>query len=200
MLSGNNYIFTNMGFRQIYDLYIKKKDDLTIVFPKALTYNLVNNELEFIDIAKIDISENIDFYNCRFIDSMHGKMNIIQATNDTKVLQYNISNTTVEPIMNYNHNVYNYIKNNKTIADLRLQSINNIINYGNPVPNVCSSDTVVKFYDKYPYPGKDSGFSIKKLTLTPDTNDPSVNIETYDEFLIFISSDIIHSYDFVCVI
>lgn len=200
ILSGNNYIFTNMGYRQIYDMYIKKVDDPTIILPKALTYNLQYNELAFVDIAKIDTFDNIDFYNCRFIDNVHGKMNMIQVSNNTKILQYNISNTTNEPIMNYNYNVYNYIKNNKTIANLRLQSINDIINYGNPVPNVCSSDTVMKFYDKTPYPGKDMGFSIKKLTITPDENNPSTNIETYDEFLVFISLDIIHTYNFISVI
>jgi len=197
-ISAFSYIYTDSGFVKIGNLFNKKENNPSFIFPKLLSYNIENAVLEFISFERIVKYLDTDLYTSRFIDSVHGKVASTLTSIDTEIIQYNIQPTTIETIVDYNYNVYNYIANNKTLAEVRKRNLGNIVNYGNPVPNLASSDVVIRFLDKSPAI-KDTAYAIEIKKQIEDPNNPGSYIDSYLNPIIFTSHDITHTYNFIAI-
>ncbi len=150
MLSINNYIYTNKGIYSLTNLL--ELYNTSAKMPKVMTFDTDETsstqfEYSFVEVDSILESDNVDIYECKFLDIYSNRNITVNCSGDTQIFQYNTILTDCDPIINKNFQVVRYLNSNITKMKLLPQwkTILSLINYGTKTPNICLGDTVMKF-------------------------------------------------------
>lgn len=149
MIGINNFIYTNKGIYSIEEFintsnkpkvmtFIDNKDDLNF-----LSY-------EFQEIDEIEIIENQEIFELKFLDVYSNRTIILYGGLDTDILQYNVVNTEKNPIILTNFQIIKYLASNIDHPKIYFnwKKVKDLLNYSNKSPNICLGDTVIKFTNK----------------------------------------------------
>lgn len=152
-LSISNYIYTDKGIysmTKLNELYAAQS-----ALPKVMTFDV--DELSanrfsysFVDVDNILEVADTEIYECKFVDVYSGRTIVVNCSSDTQIYQYNTLQTDVDPIINVNFKVVQYLVSNVARTKLvpQWKELSGLLNYGTKMTNICLGDTVMKFSNK----------------------------------------------------
>jgi hypothetical protein len=188
MLNINNYIYTNKGIYSIANLL--ELYNASAELPKVMTFDTVEAsptifEYSFVDIDNILETDNVDIYECKFLDIYSNRNITLNCSFDTQIFQYNTLLTDVDPIINKNFQVIRYLNSNITRTKLTPQwtAISTLINYGTKMTNICLGDTVMKFSNRL-YLNKEKAYSFRLSDNSVIPIFASLSNSTYYNFVL----------------
>ncbi len=153
MITINNYIYTNKGILSLAKLLQFQTDGVTL--PKVMTFDTVDQSptqftYYFTDLDNILETTDVDIYETRFFDIKSNRTVILNCTSDTEIFQYNTLQTDVDPIINVNVGVSQYLISNLSRTRLYPQwkALSTLVNYGNKMCNINLGDTTLRYSNK----------------------------------------------------
>lgn len=188
MLNVNNYIYTNKGIYSLTNLL--ELYNASVEMPKVMTFDTVEAsptifEYSFVEVDNILETNDVDIYECKFLDIYSNRNITLNCSADTQIFQYNTLLTDYDPIINKNFQVIRYLNSNITRTKLLPQwnALSTMINYGTKMPNICLGDTVMKFSNRI-FMNKEKAYSLRASNDSVIPVFASLSNSTYYNFVL----------------
>lgn len=183
MITINNYLYTNKGIISIQDLYNDFENESEL--PLVMTFNTASLLYEFVEVANIVKTDDVDIYECKFNDIYSSRTVVLNAAKESEILQYNTLQTENSPIINKNFQVVKYLTANITRSKLFLgwKALSELTNYANKSCNIGLGDTVLRFNNKV-YKQKDSVYEFFNASEEKIPVFACLAVQTYYNFVL----------------
>jgi len=183
MITINNYIYTNKGIVSVQDIFNDFEN--VVELPLVMSFNTTSFTYEFVEIANIVKTDNIDSYECKFNDIYSSRTASLVAAKESEILQYNTLQTDNSPIINKNFQVLKYLNDNADRSKLFLgwRALSELTNYANKSCNIGLGDTVIRFNNKV-YKQKDSVYEFFDFSEEKIPVFASLSVQTYYNFVL----------------
>ena len=183
MITINNYIYTNKGIVSVQDIFNDFQN--TVELPSVMSFNDTSLEYEFVEVASIVKTDDVDAYECKFNDIYSSRTLVLNAAKESEILQYNTLQTENSPIINKNFQVVKYLTANTSRSKLFLgwKALSELTNYANKSCNIGLGDTVLRFNNKM-YKQKDSVYEFFNASEEKIPVFACLAVQTYYNFVL----------------